>query len=94
MKIQQQFHLNELPDPFTLLKVCQALHELSDGEFMKLTFAGSCIPEELFKVLPAEEYEIVEQEKYNDPDRYWIVIQRITAPSPGSEQSGDGCCCN
>lgn len=80
MKIQQQFHLNELPDPFTLLKVCQALHELHDGTCMKLTFAGSRIPEELLKVLPDNEYKIINQEQCKSPDRYRIVIQKNTLP--------------
>ncbi len=94
MKIEQQFYLNELPDPFILLKVCQALHELLEGEFMKLIFPGGSIPEELFKVLPANEYEIVEREQYNNPDRCRIVIQKRTVPSAGFLKSDDGCCCN
>jgi len=94
MKIEQQFYLNELPDPFILLKVCQALNELPEGEFIKLIFPGGSIPEELFKVLPADEYEIVGQEKCSNPDRCRIVIKKMTAQSAGFSESDDGCCCN
>lgn len=94
MKIQQQFHLNEVPDPFTLLKVRQALHELNDGEFMKLTFAGSSIPEELFKVLPADEYEMVGRVMQDKQNRYQIVIKKKGPSSSGLNQSEDGCCCD
>ena len=94
MNIRQQFTLNELLDPFTLLKVCQALREISCGELLELICEGHQIPDELFKVLPAEEYEIVERELNEYPQRCRIVIQKRKAPSSGAERSQGGWCCS
>lgn len=94
MNIRQQVTLNELLDPFTLLKVCQALREISCGELLELIYEGHQIPEELFKVLPAEEYEIVERELNEYPPHCRIVIQKRQAPSPGTDRSPGGWCCS
>ena len=94
MNIRQQFTLNEHLDPFTLLKVCQALREISCGELLELIYEGHQIPDELFKVLPAEEYEIIERELSENPQRCRIVIQKRKAPLSGTERLHGGWCCS
>jgi len=94
MNIRQKFILNELLDPFTLLKVCQALREISCGESLELIYKGRKIPDELFKVLPADEYEIVERELNEYPQRCRIVIQKRKVPSSGSDRLKGGWCCS
>ena len=94
MDIRRQFRINELLDPFTLLEVCQALREISCGEALEIIHNGSTIPDELFKVLPLEEYEIAERESQENPERSRIVIRKKKAPLSGPDHPKGGWCCS
>lgn len=94
MNIRQQFTLTELLDPFTLLKVCQALREIPCGESLEFVCEGRTIPEELFKVLRFEECEIVEEEFNEDLPRCRIVIQKRKTQSSDTDSSQSGWCCS
>lgn len=94
MNIQQQFILNELLDPFTLLEVCQALREITPGDSLELLYRGRKVPDELFKVLPSEEYEMVEQKFNENLQCFRIVIQKKTGPSLDPEHSTKRWCCS
>jgi TusA-related sulfurtransferase len=95
MKKQLQFNSHELLDPFSLLKVQQVLREISCGESLELICKGGKAPDELFKVLPTEEYEIVERESHENPLRCRIVIKKRKAPSgPDHREGGWGCSCS
>jgi TusA-related sulfurtransferase len=92
MKIRQQFTLNGFPDPFTLLKVSQAFREISRGDAIEFIYTGEQVPEELFKVLPAGEFEIAEQDQYDNPVRFRIVLRK-TAAAAVADDPGTGCPC-
>jgi len=94
MKIRQQFTIQDVLDPFTLLEVSRALREIPNGEFLELTYTGEQIPDKLFKIIPAEEFEIVGRELNDNPKRCTIVIKRITIVSAGSNYSTNGCDCS
>ena len=94
MKIQQQFTLHGFPDPFTLLKVSQAFREISCGDAIEFLYTGEQIPEELFKVLPNREYAIAEQDQYENPVRYRIVLQKTGTTAATGENTGSGCSCS
>jgi len=94
MKIRQQLYINESLDPFTLLKVCQALSEMPRGEALELICKGGQMPNELFKVFSLEEYDIVKQELSDNPEHCQVVIKKRKAASPGPDHSEGGCCCS
>ena len=94
MKIQQQFTLNGFPDPFTLLKVSQAFREISYGDAIEFLYTGEQVPEELFKVLPAREYVIAEQDQYENPVRYRIVLQKTGTTVAAGNEPDSGCQCS
>lgn len=93
MRIQRQFKLHGPIDPFTLLKVSQAFRETACGESLEFIYGGTRMPEELFKVLPAAEYTVVEQDQYEDPVRHRIVIQKNPPAQSGHGDAGEGCKC-
>ncbi len=93
MKIQQQFKLHGVPDPFTLLKISQAFREISRGESLEFIETGDHFHDEFFKVLPGKEYEITVREKLIDPVRYRIVLRKIVSESFDSDSKFDGCQC-
>ncbi len=94
MKILQQFTLNGFPDPFTLLKVSQAFREISCGDAIEFLYTGEQVPEELFKVLPAREYAIAEQDQYENPVRYRIVLQKTGTTAAADKEPDSGCQCS
>ena len=93
MKIQQQFKLHGVPDPFTLLKISQAFREISRGESLEFIDAGDHFHEELFKVLPEKEYEIAVREKLDNPERYRIILRKIVTGPAQPDSNFDGCRC-
>ena len=97
MKIRQQFDLPGALDPFTLLKVSRAFHDIAGGEHLEILYTGEQPPRELFKVLPAAQYEIVEQDQYENPARARIVLRKKNASSSPSREEGrsdNGCACS
>lgn len=94
MNIRRQFTINELPDPFTLLEVCQALREIPCGDALEIICEGDMVPDELFKVLPPEEYEIAERRLHENPRHCRIVIRKKKGPAPGPDHPKGGWCCS
>jgi len=93
MKIRQQFVLQGTLDPFTLLKVSQAFRETPEGEALEIVYTGEQIPDELFRVLPGGEYRIAEKDRYEEPRRCRIVLEKKaeSSRSPGLENGGCAC---
>lgn len=91
--MRQQFKLHGPLDPFTLLKVSQAFRELADGEYLELRYSGDQVPDELFKVLPAEQYHVVEMDQSEDPQCCRIVFRKTGTTPSESDFSAGGCQC-
>lgn len=93
MNIQQQLNLHGSLDPFTLLKVSKAFGEIACGNCLEIMYTGDQIPNELFKVLPAAQYRIVEMDRSENSRRCRIVFRKIGTTSPDSDFSEGGCRC-
>jgi len=89
----RQFHLHGSLDPFTLLKLSQAFREMDHGDYLELIYTGEQVPDELFKVLPAEQYHVVEMKQSEDPKCCRIIFRKTgTAPLESDFPEG-GCRC-
>ena len=78
MTIAHHFDLHGIFDPFTLLKVNQALREMDCDEELEIIYTGQQIPPELFKVLPSDQYKIIRQE-YDHSEGHCQLVLRKTA---------------
>jgi hypothetical protein len=93
MERKKQLYISTV-DPFTLLKVCQLLREISCGEALELVIERDRVPEELFKIIPPERFQIMTQKPDAEPEHIQIVIRKRKTPLPDASQpsSGGGCC--
>ena len=86
--IKQQFILNQVSDPFTLLKISQAFRAMHCGEALEFLLDGSRPPEELFKVLPRDSYQVVGEGVDRASGRMRIVLTKKKEVPPVVD-SGD-----
>jgi len=93
MNMRQQFKLHEPLDPFTLLKVSQAFRAIADGDYLELRYTGDQVPAELFKVLPAEQYQIVKMKQSESPKCCRIVFKTPDATPSEPDFPEGGCQC-
>lgn len=68
--------------PITLLKITQTFRELNPGETMEILVGDEDTREDLFKVLPASLYEVIEVKEEESFCRIFLKKE------PGSLQSG------
>ena len=64
-----------------------------NGDSLELMYTGERIPDELFKVLPAEQYRIAETDQSEDPKCCRIVFIKTGTTPPESDVSEGGCRC-
>ncbi len=91
--MRQHLTLHGPLDPFTLLKLRKTFREMANGDYLELIYSGDRIPDELFKVLPAEQYRVVETDHCEDPECCRIVFIKTGSTPPKSDISVGGCRC-
>ncbi len=91
--MRQRLNLYGPLDPFTLLKLRKVFRDMVNGDYLELIYTGDRIPDELFKVLPAEQYRVVEMDQSEDPKCCRIVFTKTGATPPESDVSEGGCRC-
>ena len=60
---QQKLDIRGLIIPFTVLKVSLALKNLDDGDTLEVLWSDPDTQDDLFKVLPAASYDLIELEE-------------------------------
>jgi hypothetical protein len=94
MELRKRLNISTA-DPFTLLKVCQLLREIPCGEALELIVEGDRVPDELFKIISPERYQIETQKSGTEPEHVQVIIHKRKTPLPGaSRPSGGGGCCS
>ncbi len=86
--IKRQFILNQVSDPFTLLKISQAFRVMHRGEALEFLLDGNRPPDELFKVLPRDSYQVVGEGVDKESGRRRIILTKKKEVPPVVE-SGD-----
>ncbi len=64
-----------------------------NGDYLELIYTGDQVPDELFKILPAEQYRIVETDQSEDPKCCRIVFKKTGTTPSESDVSEGGCRC-
>jgi hypothetical protein len=75
----QHLTLQGLNDPFTLLKIMQLFREIQVGEELVIHYEDASLLDELCKVLPDKCYEVIEQEKVDQPGRRGVVLRKTAS---------------
>jgi len=66
---------------------------MAHADYLELMYTEDQVPDELFKVLPAEQYRIVKMDQSEGPKCCRIVFIKTGTIPPDSDGSGDGCRC-
>ena len=91
MTIAHHFDLHGILDPFTLLKVNQALREMDCDKELEIIYAGQQIPPELFKVLPSDQYKIIRQEYDHQIGHCQLILRKTALPAPDPQLPSSNC---
>jgi len=68
--VKHKLDLRGVIIPFTLLKVSQVFKILKPGETLEVIWSDPEIPQDLFKVLPENTYDLISIEEVGKDDSY------------------------